>query len=170
MFRITRKSIVSVLVAAVAGALVAVAGSFAVSGNAAAAALKPGQRQPQPAAGYLGKASLDDTGVLSLDVSQVLAGRGTQTLLVDREARLLTGPATRITNRQGARVARALLEDAIVRVHGRLLPISAWPLNDEGQRQPTIRATQITVLQLEAPETDNENETSQDSTDTANHD
>lgn len=156
MFRIKQKSVVVV-------AVVAVAGSLAVSANAA---VKPVQR---PVVSYLGEASLENTGLLTLDVNQV-AGRGAQALLVGREANLLTGPATRIVNAQGGLVARTLLDHAIVRVQGRLLPVNAWQLNDEGERQPTIRATRIIVLQLEAPESDNETETSQDSAETASQD
>ena len=156
MSRIKQKGIVVV-------AVVAVVGSLAVSANAA---VKPVQR---PVVSYLGEASLEDTGLLTLDVNQV-AGRGAQALLVGREARLLTGPATRIVNAQGGVVARTLLDHAIVRVQGRLLPVNAWQLNDEGERQPTIRATRIIVLQLEAPETDNETETSQDGAEAASQD
>ena len=148
MFRITQKgSVVAAAAAVVVGSLVAVVGSLVVSADASAAA-KPVQ-QHLPATLYLGEASLDDTGVLSLDVNQIVAARGAQALLLDREVKLLTGPATRITNVQGGLVARAQLDDAIVRVQGRLLPVGAWPLNDEGERMPTIRATRIVVVQLE---------------------
>ena len=162
MFKLTRKDLVSLVGLVCAAALVAVAltGVFVVGG--ASAAVKPAQATTSS---YLGKASLDnDTGVLSIDVKQVVAARGTQTLLVDHDVRLLTGPATRIVNRQGATVARTLLEDAIVSVQGKLLPTSAWALNDEGEREPTIRATRILVLQLEAPEHDSEDALSQDKT------
>jgi hypothetical protein len=163
MFKLTRRDLVSVLSLTCAAALVAVAlaGAFVVGG--AAAAVKPAQTP----ASYLGKASLDnDTGALSVDVKQVVAARGTQTLLLGHDVRLLTGPATRIVDRQGAAVARTLLEDAIVRVQGRLLPTSAWALNDDGEREPTIRANRILVLQLEAPEHDSEDALSPDTSET----
>ena len=160
MFGITQKSIVAV-------AVVAVVGSVVVSANAAVAA-KPLQR---PAASYLGEASLEDTGVLTLDVKQVLAGRGAQAQLVGREARLLTGPATRITNVQGGLVARTLLDHALVRVQGRLLPVSAWPLNDEGERLPSIRVSRIVVVQLQVEDaTDSEGAPAQDNSETASQD
>jgi len=155
VFRIKQKSIIAI-------AVVAVAGSLAVSANAA---VKPVQRA---AVSYLGEASLDDTGLLTLDVNQV-AGRAAQALLVGREARLLTGPATRIVNAQGGVVARTLLDHAIVRVQGRLLPVTAWPLNDEGERQPTIRVRQILVVQLEAQDA-SDSETAPDNTEPANQD
>jgi len=178
MFRITQKGFVAVVGAAVAGSLVAVAGSLVVSAKASAVAqpvqrqvqpvvgasasvvAQPVQRQVQPAASYLGQASLDDTGLLTLDVNQV---RGAQALLVGREARLLTGPATRIANVQGGLVARALLDQAIVRVQGRLLPVGLWAWNDQGERVPTIRANRIVVLQLPAQDvTSTDSSASQD--------
>jgi hypothetical protein len=156
MFKLTRKDLVSVVSLTCAAALVALAmaGAFAVGGADAAV-------KPTPSS-FLGKVSLDnDTGVLSVDVEQVLAARGRQTLLVGHDVRLVTGPATLIVDQHGASVASTLLEDAIVRVQGRLLPNSAWAVNDDGEREPTVRATRILVLQLEAPGHDNEDASSQ---------
>lgn len=183
MFKFTGKGFVAVVGAAVAGSLVAVAGSFVVSARASAVAqpvqplvqpvvsasasvvAQPVQLQLRPAASFLGQTSLDDTGLLTLDVNQV---GGAQALLVGREVRLLTGPATRIANVQGGLVARTLLDQAMVRVQGRLLPVNAWAWNDQGERVPTIRATRIVVLQLPAPDvTSTDTATSQDNTDIA---
>ena len=157
MFRIKQKSVVVV-------AVIAVAGSLAVAANAA------GKPLPRPVVSYLGEASLTDTGSLTLDVNQV-AGAGAQALLVGREAGLLTGPTTPIADTQGGLVARALLDHATVRVQGRLLPVNAWQLNDEGQRQPTIRVNRIIVLQLQAPEaTDTDTAPAPDTSEPANQD
>jgi hypothetical protein len=184
MFKFTGKGFVAVVGAAVAGSLVAVAGSFVVSARASAVAqpvqplvqpvvsasasvvAQPVQRQLlRPVASFLGQTSLDDTGLLTLDVNQV---GGAQALLVGREVRLLTGPATRIANVQGGLVARTLLDQAMVRVQGRLLPVNAWAWNDQGERVPTIRASRIVVLQLPAPDvTSTDTATSQDNTDIA---
>jgi hypothetical protein len=184
MFRFTGKGFVAVVGAAVAGSLVAVAGSFVVGARASAVAqpvqplvqpvvrataavvAQPLQRQLlRPAASFLGQASLDSTGLLTLDVNQV---RGAQALLVGREVRLLTGPATRIANVQGGLVARTLLDQALVRVQGRLLPVNAWAWNDQGERVPTIRASRILVLQLPVQDvTSTDTATSQDNTDIA---
>ena len=162
MFRIKHKSVVGVtVVVAVCGSLVATAAAQVTVHRVAPKA--------QGAVRYLGKASVDDNGLLKLDVSQVVAGRGAQALLVGRDARLLTGPATRLLDLQGKPVARALLDHATVRVLGRLLPLSAWSVNDEGERLPTIRAARIVVLQLEPQdEADTETTSAQDQVETDN--
>lgn len=129
---------------AVCGSLVATA--------AARVGIHTAVTKPQAGAFYVGKLSVKDNGLLKLDVQQVAGARGAQALLVGRDARLLTGRATKLVDLQGTRVARALLDDAIVRVRGQLLPVSAWPFDDEGERLPTIRAAQIVVLQLEPQE------------------
>lgn len=159
MFRIKQKSVVVVTVIAVA------AGSLAAAASASPAAKRPLQQQARPAATFIGEASLDDTGLLELDVSQVVAARGAGALLVGREARLLTGSATRIANLQGGPVARALLDHALVRVLGRLVPVSAWTVNEEGERVPTIRVARIVVLQ-----TDSETEPAQDGVEVTDQD
>jgi hypothetical protein len=45
-------------------------------------------------------------------------------------------------------IAPALVDDAIARVHGRLLPASAWRWSDDELR-PVIRAQRIVVLRLD---------------------
>ena len=96
-----------------------------------------------------GKASLEDNGALELDVGDVATSRGTYATLAGR-VRLFTAPTTRLVNAAGAPVGRALLDDATIRVSGRLLPRGSWAYNDEGERLPSIRALRIVVLRLDA--------------------
>ena len=141
MIRIKAQNIVVGIVALVAfGSLVAT-GSARVAAHAAA----PSGRAPA----LVGEASLEDTGALKLDVGRVAGGRLDLAALVGRDVRLLTAPATRLMDLRGATVARTLLDHATIQVRGRLLPLRAWALDDEGVRVPTIRALQIVVLRLD---------------------
>ncbi len=126
---------------------VAVFGALAATAAARATALvsAPSGR----AVVVAGKASLKDNGALELEVGSVAVGRGTLATLIGRDAQLLTSPATRLVNTAGAPVARTLLDDATIRVSGRLLPVRAWAYDDEGVRLPTIRALRIVVLRLD---------------------
>jgi len=56
-----------------------------------------------------------------------------------------------VTNRAGQRV-RLPLEDATARVVGRLLPRSAWRVDDDGQLLATFAAKRVVVLATTAPD------------------
>jgi hypothetical protein len=88
--------------------------------------------------GFTGELSRKDTGAFELKVTLRQNG-----VLVDRDVRLLVAHA-KVTNRLG-RPAQ-LLDDATARVSGRMLPQSAWRLDDDGQLLPTIAATRVILL------------------------
>jgi hypothetical protein len=101
---------------------------------------------------FLGKAKRDDFGVLSLDVDQVnLPARyiTQRYLLTDHHARLVVGRATAINDLTGRRISTLLLDDATVRVQATIAAPSAWRVDDEGRRVPTIVAKRIVVLELD---------------------
>ena len=94
--------------------------------------------------GFTGELSRKDTGAFELKVTLRQNG-----VLVDRDVRLLIAHA-KVTNRLG-RPAQ-LLDDATARVSGRMLPQSAWRLDDDGQLLPTIAATRVIVLAATPPD------------------
>jgi len=145
-----RNVVAGIVVGAVFGALAATAAA-----RATALVSAPSGR----AVVVAGEASLKDNGALELEVGSVAVGRGTPTTLIGRDARLLTSQATRLVNTAGAPVDRTLLDDATIRVSGRLLPVGAWAYDDEGERLPTIRALRIVVLRLDVS-TDEPDDTS----------
>jgi hypothetical protein len=71
-------------------------------------------------------------------------------VLVERDVRLLIAHA-KISNRLG-RLVRLPLDDATARVSGRLLPQSAWRLDDDGQLLPTLAANHIILLATTPPD------------------
>ena len=92
-----------------------------------------------------GELSHKDTGAFELKVTVRQNG-----LLVDRDVLLLVARAS-VTNRAGQRV-RLPLEDATARVVGRLLPRSAWRVDDDGQLLATFAAKRVVVLATTAPD------------------
>ena len=95
--------------------------------------------------GLTGELSHKDTGAFELKVTVRQNG-----LLVDRDVLLLVARAV-VTNRAGQRV-RLPLEDATARVVGRLLPRSAWRVDDDGQLLATFAAKGVVVLATTAPD------------------
>lgn len=98
---------------------------------------------------FEGKLSLDD-GFFMLKVMRI-AGAGSSQYawqLYAHRALLDVGPRVRIADGRGGQISAAFVDDAIVRVYGRLLPTSAWRWTDGGLR-PVIRAQRIVVLRLD---------------------
>jgi hypothetical protein len=89
--------------------------------------------------GFTGELSRKDSGAFELKVTLRQNG-----VLVDRDVRLLVAHA-KVTNRLG-RLVQLPLDDATARVAGRMLPQSAWRLDDDGQLLPTIAATRVILL------------------------
>jgi hypothetical protein len=101
---------------------------------------------------FLGKAKRDDFGALSLDIDQVdlPATYVTQRyLLIDHDARMVVGRGAGISDLAGRRISTLLLDDATVRVQAAIAAPSAWRVDDEGRRVPTIVAKRIVVLELD---------------------
>jgi hypothetical protein len=101
---------------------------------------------------FLGKAKRDDFGALSLDIDQVnLPARYVtqRYLLTDHDARMVVSRVTAIRDLAGRRISTLLLDDATVRVQAAIAAPSAWRVDDEGRRVPTIVAKQIVVLELD---------------------
>lgn len=101
---------------------------------------------------FLGKAKRDDFGALSLDIDQVnLPARFVtqRYLLTDHDARMVVSRVTAIRDLAGRRISTLLLDDATVRVQAAIAAPSAWRVDDEGRRVPTIVAKQIVVLELD---------------------
>ena len=101
---------------------------------------------------FLGKAKRDDFGALSLDIDQVnLPARYVtqRYLLIDHDARMVVSRVTAIRDLAGRRISTLLLDDATVRVQAAIAAPSAWRVDDEGRRVPTIVAKRIVVLELD---------------------
>jgi hypothetical protein len=101
---------------------------------------------------FLGKAKRDDFGALSLDIDQVnLPARFVtqRYLLTDHDARMVVSRVTPIRDLAGRRISTLLLDDATVRVQAAIAAPSAWRVDDEGRRVPTIVAKRIVVLELD---------------------
>jgi hypothetical protein len=98
---------------------------------------------------FEGKLSLDD-GLFKLKVMRIVGAGSSQYSwqLYEHRAALDVGPRVRIVDGRGRQIALAFIDDAIVRVHGRLLPTSAWRWTEDGLR-PVIRAERIVVLRLD---------------------
>jgi hypothetical protein len=89
--------------------------------------------------GFTGELSRKDSGAFELKVTLRQNG-----VLVERDVRLLIVHA-KVSNRLG-RLVRLPLDDATARVSGRMLPRSAWRLDDDGQLLPTFAANRIILL------------------------
>jgi hypothetical protein len=101
---------------------------------------------------FFGKAKRNDFGVLSLDVDQVnLPARYVtqRYLLTDHDARMVVSRGAAISDLAGRRISTLLLDDATVRVQAAIAAPSAWRIDDEGRRVPTIVAKRIVVLELD---------------------
>jgi hypothetical protein len=101
---------------------------------------------------FLGKVKRDDFGALSLDIDQVnLPARFVtqRYLLTDHDARMVVSRVTPIRDLAGRRISTLLLDDATVRVQAAIAAPSAWRVDDEGRRVPTIVAKRIVVLELD---------------------
>ena len=98
---------------------------------------------------YEGKLSLDD-GLFKLKVMHIVGARNSQASwqLYEHRAALDIGPRVPLVDWRGGHVSPALVDDAIVRVYGRLLPTSAWRWTDDGPR-PVIRAQRIVILRFD---------------------
>jgi hypothetical protein len=70
----------------------------------------------------------------------------------ERDLRILVARA-KVTNLAGRPVALPL-DDANARVTGKLLPRSAWRLDDDGQLLPTFAANRVIVIATTPQETD----------------
>ena len=70
-------------------------------------------------------------------------------LLVDHDARMVVGRGAGISDLAGRRISTLLLDDATVRVQAAIAAPSAWRVDDEGRRVPTIVAKRIVVLELD---------------------
>jgi hypothetical protein len=95
--------------------------------------------------GFTGELSRKDTGAFELKVTLRQHG-----VFVERDVRLLVAHA-KVTNRLG-QLVRLPLDDATARVSGKMLPRSAWRLDDDGQLLPTIAATRVIVLATTPPD------------------
>ena len=101
---------------------------------------------------FFGKAKREDFGALSLDIDQVnLPARYVtqRYLLTDHDARMVVSRVTAIRDLAGRRISTLLLDDATVRVQATIAAPSAWRVDDEGRRVPTIVAKRIVVLELD---------------------
>ena len=108
--------------------------------------------RPQRTWTFLGKAKRDDFGALSLDIDQVnLPARYVtqRYMLTDHDARMVVSRVTAISDLTGRRISTLLLDDATVRIQAAIAAPSAWRVDDEGRRVPTIVAKQIVVLELD---------------------
>ena len=88
---------------------------------------------------FAGELQRKDTGAFELKIGE-------------RDLRILVAHA-KVTNLAGRPVALPL-DDANARVTGKLLPRSAWRLDDDGQLLPTIAANRIVVIATTPQETD----------------
>lgn len=103
--------------------------------------------QQAPSA-FEGELSLDD-GLVKLKVLRIVAGRPRQAWrLFEHRAVLDLSPHARIVDTRGGKISPAIVDDAIARVSGRLLPTSAWRWTDDELR-PVIHAQRIVVLRLD---------------------
>lgn len=98
---------------------------------------------------YEGKLSLDD-GFFKLKVMHIVGARNSQYSwqLYEHRAALDVGPRVPLVDWRGRHLSPAFVDDAIVRVYGRLLPTSAWRWTDDGLR-PVIRAQRIVILRFD---------------------
>ena len=98
---------------------------------------------------FEGKLSLDD-GLFKLKVMRIVGAGSSQYSwqLYEHRAALDVRPNVRIVDGRGRQISLAFIDDAIVRVYGRLLPTTAWRWTDDGLR-PVIRAQRIVVLRLD---------------------
>jgi hypothetical protein len=101
---------------------------------------------------FEGKADLHDSGALELKVRTTAgvprAFESVRRLLVGRDV-LLENTRVPIVDLNGRGVSRSLLEDAILRVKGTLLPPGHWRYDLDGEATPTVRASRIIVLGLD---------------------
>jgi hypothetical protein len=114
------------------------------------AARHAASRRVPAVSSFEGKLGLDD-GLVKLKVYRVLGPAARSQLafwLLEHRAVLQIGPGVRVVDQRGAQVSLALIDDAIVRVHGRLLPTASWYRNDDELR-PVIRVQRVVVLQLD---------------------
>jgi hypothetical protein len=128
----------------------AVAGEKLAPSRATRSTMRAVAKRPAPALStFDGKLSLDD-GLVKLKVLRIVgAGSSRRSWqLFEHRALLDVGPRVRIVDGRGLQIAPALADDAIARVHGRLLPASAWRWSDDELR-PVIRAQRIVVLRLD---------------------
>jgi hypothetical protein len=88
---------------------------------------------------FAGEFTRKDTGAFELKIGE-------------RDLRILVAHA-KVTNLAGRPVALPL-DDANARVTGKLLPRSAWRLDDDGQLLPTIAANRVIVIATTPQETD----------------
>ena len=98
---------------------------------------------------FEGKLSLDD-GFLKLKVMRIVGAGSSRNSwqLYEHRAALDVGQRVPSVDWRGRPVSLAFIDDAIVRVYGRLLPTTAWRWTDDGLR-PVIRAQRIVVLQFD---------------------
>jgi hypothetical protein len=106
-------------------------------------------RRAPALARFEGKLSLDD-GLFKLKVMRIVGAGSSQYSwqLYEHRAALDVGPNVRIADGRGRQISLAFIDDAIVRVYGRLLPTTAWRWTDDGLR-PVIRVQRIVVLRLD---------------------
>jgi hypothetical protein len=88
---------------------------------------------------YRGELERKDNGAFELKIGE-------------RDLRIIVAHAS-VTNLAG-RPVRLPLDEANARVSGKLLPRSAWRLDDEGQLLPTIAAQRVVVIAIPQDETD----------------
>jgi len=114
------------------------------------AARPKASRPVTPATSFEGKLSLHD-GLVKLKVLRVFAPTRSSQLswqLLGRKAFLEVGPSVEIRDSRGAQIPFSLVDDAIARVHGRLLPAASWRWDDDELR-PVISVRRIVVLRLD---------------------
>jgi hypothetical protein len=88
---------------------------------------------------FSGELSRKDTGAFELKIGE-------------RDLRIIVAHA-KVTNLAG-RPVRLPLDDANARVSGKLLPRSAWRLDDDGQLLPTIAANRVVLITIAQDQTD----------------
>lgn len=124
------------------------AGTPAVRGTTLSTKPAVSKRPARPLSTFEGKLGLDD-GLVKLKVLRIVGGSAQPSWqLFEHRAVLAVGPRPRIVDGQGRKISFALVDDAIARVHGRLLPTSTWRWSDDELR-PVIRAQRIVVLRLD---------------------
>ena len=115
-----------------------------------AAARTKASRAATAPTSFEGKLSLHD-GLVKLKVLRVFAPTRSSQLswqLLGRKAFLEIGPRVQIRDSRGAQIPLSLVDDAIARVQGRLLPAASWRWSDDELR-PVISVRRVVILRLD---------------------
>jgi hypothetical protein len=120
--------------------------------RAPVAAAKDGAAARARAWTFEGKADLNDSGALELNIRSTdgvpRAFDMVRRLLVGRDV-LLVNTRVAIVDRSGRAVALSRLNDAILRAKGMLLPAAQWRYDLDKEATPVVRVNRIIVLGLD---------------------